>query len=169
MASKIEDYGFISNMRTGALVSRTGEIDWLCVPRFDSDACLASLVGYDEHGRWAMRPTHNILEIKQRYRGDTLILETDLVCEGGTIRITDFMPLSADERCEVLRLVEGLSGEVEVEMLLDVRFGYGATKPWVMHGGGATRFTAGPDAMNLRSSVGASRRRAVDGWFSRHE
>src|SRR5436190_12023449 len=96
MASRIEDYGFISNLNTGALVSRTGEIDWLCTPRFDSDACFAALVGYDEHGQWAIRPTVATKETRQRYRGDTLILETDFVCEGGTLRIVDFMPISDD-------------------------------------------------------------------------
>ena len=131
MASKIEDYGFISNLRTGALVSRNADIEWLCAPRFDSDACFASLVGYDEHGRWSMRPTQAVRQVEQRYRGDTLILDTEFTCDGGRVRVTDFMPIADSERCDVMRVVEGLEGEVTMEMLLDVRFGYGADTPWI--------------------------------------
>lgn len=82
MASRIGDYGLIGNTRTAALVSRQGSIDWWCAPDFDSDACLASLVGYDEHGRWAIRPTVALREVIQRYRGDTMILETEWRCDG---------------------------------------------------------------------------------------
>jgi GH15 family glucan-1,4-alpha-glucosidase len=151
MAAKIEDYGFIGNLRTGALVSRTADIDWLCVPRFDSDACFASLLGYDEHGRWSFRPTVAVHDIEQRYRGDTLILETDFECERGRVRVTDFMAIADGDRCEVVRILEGLDGDVEVEMLLDVRFGYGACNPWITREGDGTRFTAGPDAITLRT------------------
>src|SRR5262245_63652695 len=77
MASKIEDYGLIGNTYTGALVSRSGSIDWLCAPRFDSDACLTALIGYDEHGRWSLRPTVEVRETRQRYRDDTMMLETE--------------------------------------------------------------------------------------------
>src|SRR5262245_19395509 len=134
MASRIEDYGLIGNMRTAALVSRMGSIDWFCAPRFDSDACFAALVGYDEHGRWALRPTAAVRSFTQRYRGDTLILETDVVCDGGAVRITDFMPPahdSSNDRCDIIRVVEGVEGEVTMEMLLNVRFGYGANTPWI--------------------------------------
>jgi GH15 family glucan-1,4-alpha-glucosidase len=152
MASRIEDYGLIGNTRTAALVSKTGSIDWLCVPRFDSDACFSALVGYDEHGRWALRPTVATREIRQRYRDDTLLLETEIVCDGGAVRITDFMPLEADrERCDLVRIVEGLSGEVPLELVLDVRFGYGAAKPWITPVAGGATFVAGPDALVLRA------------------
>ena len=117
MASRIEDYGLIGNTRTAALVSRSGSIDWLCTPRFDSDACFAALVGYDEHGSWALRPAVRVRESKQRYRDNSMVLETDLICEGGAVRITDFMPIA--DGCDVVRIVEGLDGEVPVEMLLD--------------------------------------------------
>jgi GH15 family glucan-1,4-alpha-glucosidase len=149
MASKIEDYGFIGNLRTGALVSRSADIEWLCAPRFDSDACLASLVGYDEHGRWAMRPTQAVRSIEQRYRGDTLILDTDFTCEGGRIRVTDCMPIKDGGRCDVIRVLEGLDGEVNMEMLLDIRFGYGADTPWISQDSRGYHFTAGPDSMTL--------------------
>src|SRR4029453_2389520 len=136
MASKIEDYGLIGNTHTAALVSTSGSIDWLCAPRFDSDACFAALVGYDKHGRWSVRPTTAVREVKQRYRADTLILETEFMCDGGAARVTDFMPIG-EERCDVVRVIEGLEGEVSLEMLLDVAFGYGANVPWIetTHGG----------------------------------
>jgi GH15 family glucan-1,4-alpha-glucosidase len=152
MASRIEDYGLIGNTRTTALVSRAGSIDWWCAPRFDSDACFAALVGYDEHGTFAIRPTVRQRETRQRYRGETLILETDFVCEGGVARVTDFMPLAGghDERSDIVRIVEGIEGEVPLEVWLEPRFGYGAYWAWVTREGDATRFTAGPDSLILR-------------------
>jgi GH15 family glucan-1,4-alpha-glucosidase len=151
MASRIEDYGLIGNTRTTALVSRYGAIDWWCAPRFDSDACFAALVGYDEHGTWAFRPTVRLRESRQRYRGDTMILETELACDGGVVRLTDFMPLPADEdRSDIIRIVEGVEGEVPVEMWLEPRFGYGKDWPWIAHAADGTRFTAGPDSLMLR-------------------
>jgi len=98
MASKIEDYGMIGNTITCALVSRSGSIDWFCAPRFDSDACFTALVGYDEHGRWSLRPAERVRETRQRYRDDSMVLETEFVCDGGVVRIVDFMPM--DGRCE---------------------------------------------------------------------
>jgi GH15 family glucan-1,4-alpha-glucosidase len=152
MASRIEDYGLIGNTRTAALVSKTGSIDWLCAPRFDSDACFSALIGYDEHGCWAIRPTTAIRETRQRYRGDTLILETEFVCDGGAIRIIDFMPVAGGEdRCDVVRIIEGLEGKVTLEMTLQVRFGYGADVPWVTPVDGGASFVAGPDSLVLRA------------------
>jgi GH15 family glucan-1,4-alpha-glucosidase len=148
MASKIEDYGLIGNTRTAALVSRFGDVDWLCAPHFDSDACFSALVGYDEHGRWALRPTVTVRESRHRYRGDSLILESEWICDGGAIQIVDFMPVG--ERCDVVRIVEGLEGEVPIEILLDVRFGYGSHKPLVTIAREAARFTAGPDTLIFR-------------------
>jgi GH15 family glucan-1,4-alpha-glucosidase len=152
MASRIEDYGIIGNTRTAALVSRAGSVDWWCAPRFDSDACFAALIGYDEHGTWAIRPTVATRETRQRYRGDTMILETEFVCDGGVARVVDFMPLAGghDDRCDLVRIVEGLEGEVPLEMWLEPRFGYGADSPWITHEGDGTRFTAGPDSLMLR-------------------
>jgi GH15 family glucan-1,4-alpha-glucosidase len=153
MASRIEDYGLIGDTRTAALVSKTGSIDWLCVPRFDSDACFSALVGYDEHGCWALRPSVPIREIRQRYRDETLILETELVCDGGAVRITDFMPVEGNdaERCDLIRIIDGIEGTVPLELLLEVRFGYGASKPWTTRIDGGASFIAGPDALVLRS------------------
>jgi GH15 family glucan-1,4-alpha-glucosidase len=152
MASRIEDYGLIGNTRTTALVSRAGSVDWWCTPRFDSDACFAALVGYDEHGTWALRPTVRTHENRQRYRGETMILETEFVCEGGVVRIIDFMPLAPgyEDRCDIVRIVEGVEGEVPLEMWLEPRFGYGAYSGWVTHETDGTRFTAGPDSLMFR-------------------
>jgi GH15 family glucan-1,4-alpha-glucosidase len=150
MASRIEDYGLIGNTHTAALVSRSGSIDWLCAPRFDSDACFASLIGYDEHGSWALRPTVAVRENRQRYRGDTLILETEFVCDGGAVRIIDFMPMNTG-RCDLVRIVEGLEGEVPMEMVFQARFGYGADDPWITGIRDGLGFTAGPDSLALRA------------------
>jgi GH15 family glucan-1,4-alpha-glucosidase len=155
MASRIEDYGFIGNTRTAALVSRTGSVDWWCPPRFDSDACFAALIGYDEHGTFAIRPTVRTRETQQRYRGDTMILETDLICEGGVVRIVDFMPLAGEteDRSDLVRIVEGIDGEVPMEVWLEPKFGYGADAPWVSAEAGGTRFTAGPDSLIFRGPL----------------
>src|SRR4030095_12497017 len=152
MASRIEDYGLIGDMKGSALVSHTAEIDWLCVPRFDSDASMAALLGRDEHGRGGMRPTTRIRKNEQRYRGDTMILETDLECDGGKSRVIDFMP-TGTERSDVVRIVEGLAGEVSLEMTLAARFGYGSSIPWIKHQDDVISIIAGPDALHLRSSV----------------
>jgi GH15 family glucan-1,4-alpha-glucosidase len=154
MASKIEDYGMIGNTYTCALVSRAGSIDWLCAPRFDSDACFAALVGYDEHGRWSVRPGVRIHESRQRYRDDSMVLETEFVCDGGVVRIIDFMPMGT--KCDVVRIIEGVDGEVPIEMLLDVRFGFGADMPLIEMTRDGTRFLAGPDALMLRGPLALS-------------
>jgi GH15 family glucan-1,4-alpha-glucosidase len=150
MASKIEDYGLIGNMETAAIVSRSGAIDWLCAPYFDSDACFSALLGYEENGRWSLSPTVAVRENRQRYRGDTVILETDFICEGGVVRVTDFMPVGGG-RCDLVRIVEGLEGEVPMEMLLRVRFGFGDDLPWITLEKGGVRFVAGPDCVVFRS------------------
>src|SRR5438093_3679426 len=151
MASQIEAYGLIGNTHTSALVSRSGSIDWLCAPRFDSDACFTALLGYDEHGRWALRPTVKVRESEQRYRDDSMILETEFTCDGGVAHVIDFMPMGG--RCEIVRIVEGVDGEVPLEMLLDVRFCYGAEAPSIEKIGDGTCFLAGQDALILRSPL----------------
>src|SRR5436189_256502 len=151
MASQIEAYGLIGNTHTSALVARRGSIDWLCAPRFDSDACFTALLGYDEHGRWALRPTVKVRESEQRYRDDSMILETEFTCDGGVARVIDFMPMGG--RCEIVRIVEGVDGEVPLEMLLDVRFCYGADAPSIEKIGDGTCFLAGQDALILRSPL----------------
>jgi len=152
MSARIDDYGLIGDMKGAALVSKGGDIDWVCVPRFDSEACMAALLGRDEHGRWAIRPTTRIRKSDQHYRGDTLILETEVECVGGRFRIVDFMPVAA-EGSSIVRLVEGVAGEVLLEMILDARFGYGGCLPLVVRQDGAVSMVAGPDALHLRSSI----------------
>lgn len=161
MASKIEDYGLIGNTYTSALVSRIGSIDWLCAPRFDSDSCFSALVGYDEHGRWSIRPSVEVRETRQEYRGDTMILETEFVCDSGVARLIEFMPVG--NRCDVVRIAEGVEGEVPLEMILNVRFGYGADAPLIRKMDDGTYFLAGPDAVVLRSNLSLTheRRRAT--------
>jgi GH15 family glucan-1,4-alpha-glucosidase len=150
MASRIENYGLISNMRGSALVSRSGAIDWLCFPRFDSDACLAALLGRDEHGCWLIDPAAPIRRTTRRYRPGTMILETEHTCDGGAIRVIDFMPF---DRHSVVRIVEGIAGSVPVDFSLVVRFGYGQYKPWLRRLDGAVVLTAAPDSLAFRSTV----------------
>ena len=153
MAALIEDYGLIGDTRGSALVSKSADIDWLCVPRFDSEACFAALLGRDEHGRWGLRPTELVLSRQQRYRPDTMVLETEFTCAGGRVRVVDFMPVAAG-RSDVVRVVEGLSGAVELETRIEPRFGYGACLPWVRRlDDGGISLTAGPDALYLRSTI----------------
>lgn len=156
MASKIEDYGLISNMRTSALVSRSASIDWFCAPRFDSDACFASLVGFDEHGRWSFHPVAPVQAARQQYRGDTMVLVSEFTCAEGAVRVTDCMPV--DTSCSIVRSLEGTDGNVPVEMILDVRFGYGADLPWVGFDGEGTHYVAGPDALVFRSPLALDER-----------
>ena len=154
MASRIEDYGIIGDMKTAALVSKGGSIDWLCAPHFDSDACFSALIGYDEHGSWAIRPASRVREVRQQYLGDTLVLGTELECDEGVVRLVDFLALS-DDRCDVIRRVEGVRGELQLEMVLNPQFAYGANQPWVNGDGRTTTFVAGPDAMRLHSEIDA--------------
>jgi GH15 family glucan-1,4-alpha-glucosidase len=159
MASRIEDYGIIGNTKTVALVSRTGSLDWLCAPNFDSDACFAALVGYDEHGRWAFHPTVKLRALRQRYLGDTLMLATEFECDGGAVRLVDFMPPSR-ERCDVVRILEGIEGEVPIEMVLVPRFGYGASRAWIEADDDGLTLMSGPDAFRYH---GAGNATFVDG------
>src|SRR5262245_30816291 len=112
---KLEDYGFIGNMRTCALVGANGSMDWLCLPRFDSSACLASRLGEEKNGCWRIAPRDGNGKGRQRYRPDTMILETEFETESGTVRVIDCMPPHAKFR-EVVRIVEGVSGAVEMAM-----------------------------------------------------
>jgi GH15 family glucan-1,4-alpha-glucosidase len=150
MASLLERYGYISNMLGSALVSDRGSIDWLCMPRYDSDACMAALLGRDEHGCWSIAPDADVLSVKRRYRPGTVILETDLECEEGKIRLIDFMPT---KKHSVIRIVEGLEGSVMVNMTLSARFGYGAYTPWITKPDGDIEMTVAPDGLALHTNV----------------
>jgi len=128
MSTPIEDYALIGDCETAALVARDGSIDWLCWPRFDSDACFAALLGDESNGRWRIAPAESAT-VTRRYRQDTLILETRFVTEAGVVVMIDFMP-PRGEASDLIRIVLGESGEVRMRMELIVRFGYGAFVPW---------------------------------------
>ncbi len=152
MASHIEHYGLLSDMHGSALVSRDGSIDWLCVPRFDSDPCMAALLGRDEHGCWTLHPASIVRGIRRRYRPGTVIIETELECDGGAVRLIDFMPLMKDRRA-VVRIVEGLAGSVTLNLTLSPRFGGGRYVPWVRAHGTDVVFTVPPDALVFRGEA----------------
>jgi GH15 family glucan-1,4-alpha-glucosidase len=149
---RIEDYGLIGDLQTVALVSRLGSIDWLCFPRFDSGAIFASLLGNEENGEWTIRPAGAFDSPGRRYRGDTLVLETDLETASGAIRLIDFMP-PRGEAPDVVRIVEGVRGTVDMQMELGLRFDYGSIVPWVRSLDGALVAVAGPDAVCVRTPI----------------
>jgi len=150
--AKIEDYGFLSDTQTGALVSREGCVDWLCLPRFDSAACFASLIGEKKNGHWLFTPAEEIEKLKRRYRGDTLIIETEIETRSGAVRLIDFMP-PRGENPDIIRIVEGLRGEVPMQMELIIRFDYGLIIPWVRQAHDGLEAIAGPDALILRTPI----------------
>ncbi len=152
MSQLIEDYAVIGDTQTAALVGRNGSIDWLCLPRFDSGASFAALLGTPDHGRWLLCPAAGAERITRHYRGDSLVLETTFVTSTGTIRLIDFMPPRGREP-DLIRLVEGVEGDVAVHMDLVIRFDYGAVLPWVSRQDGALRAIGGPDAMALWTAV----------------
>jgi GH15 family glucan-1,4-alpha-glucosidase len=152
MASLIENYGFIGDLHGSALVSRDGSVDWLCLPRFDSDACMAALLGRDEHGCWTMYPRATVRKIERRYRPGTLILETDYECDGGKVRLIDFMPFGSKSG-SLFRIVEGLEGSVPIYTTVRARFGYGNYRPWITKEGNAVRMTTAPDSLALHTPV----------------
>jgi GH15 family glucan-1,4-alpha-glucosidase len=149
---KIEDYAFLSDTQTGGLVSRDGCVDWLCFPRFDSGACFAALLGDRQNGRWKFTPEGEITATSRRYRGDTLILETEIETADGAIRLIDFMP-PRGQNPDIVRIVEGLRGSVRMKMELIIRFDYGQIVPWVRKRDGGLEAIAGPDGLILRTPV----------------
>jgi len=151
MRLAIEDYGMIGDCTTAALVGKNGSIDWLCWPRFDSDACFAGLLGGQSNGFWMITPLEEIKSSKRRYRPDTLILETEFATESGRITLIDFMP-PGGASSDLIRIVRCDEGEVQVCMELVLRFGYGATTPWTTRlEDGTLRAVAGPDMVVLRT------------------
>ena len=152
MALPIEDYGIIGDLHTAALVGRDGSIDWLCLPRFDSGACFAKLLGDESNGYWKIAPKGAGLAKHRHYRGDTLVLETEFTTDEGTVRIVDCMPIR-QQHPEVIRVVEGVMGKVTMAMELVIRFDYGQVVPWVRRLDGLLTATAGPDALSLFTPV----------------
>ncbi|QXE39468.1 glycoside hydrolase family 15 protein [Streptomyces sp. GMY02] len=157
VAGRIEDYALIGDMQTAALVCRDGTVDWLCLPRFDSHAVFAALLGTDEHGFWRLGPAHPAgsappRATRRRYRGDSLILESEWDTPRGTVRVTDFMP-PRDGAPQVIRIVEGISGRVPMRSALRMRFSYGRVVPWVHKVDNRTVAVAGPDSVWLDTSA----------------
>src|SRR5690348_12092998 len=130
MPLAIEDYALIGDTHTAALVGRDGSIDWLCLPRFDSGAIFAALLGTEQHGRWLITPIGDVRAVRRRYRGDTMVLETEFETDEGSVRLVDFMP-PRGETPDVVRIVEGVRGRVPMRMELRLRFDYGRVVPWV--------------------------------------
>ena len=147
--ARIEDYALIGDLQSAALVERGGSIDWLCLPRFDSGACFAALLGTSENGRWLIAPAEGGTT-SRRYRGDTLLLETTWETETGTVRVLDFMP-PRGKAPDVVRIVEGIDGTVEMRSELVIRFDYGRVVPWVTRVDDARRAIAGPDLLCFRA------------------
>src|SRR6266480_130455 len=154
MPRLIEDYGLIGNARTAALVHRNGSIDWLCLPRFDSPACFAALLGTVENGRWIVGPAEPPTRTSRRYLPDTAILETRFETAGGAVTLTDFMPQPPDEhQIDLVRLVRGETGSVKMQTEILFRFDYGRTVPWVRRRTYGLSAIVGPDEVLLRTDV----------------
>ena len=152
-AARIEDYAMLGDCESAALVSRTGSIDWLCWPRFDSGALFAALLGTPANGRWQIAPTARNPRVTRSYRGETLILETDFETDDGAVRVTDFMPIRGGHS-DLVRVVTGLRGRVEMKTEIILRFAYGNVVPWVSRmDDGRLRAVAGPDMIIIRSDV----------------
>jgi len=160
MPASIEDYALIGDCETAALVSAAGSIDWLCLPRFDSPACLAALLGTPEHGRWRLAPAASEGKAKRSYRPGTLVLETIFDHPEGVVAIVDYMPVrqgmsDSSARANLIRIVYGRRGRIRMRMDLTLRFDYGATVPWVtrLTGEQGIRAVAGPAMAVLRTPV----------------
>src|SRR5262245_16393744 len=150
----IVDYGLIGNLVTAALVGRDGSIDWLCLPRFDSPACFAALLGTADNGRWIISPAEPVVETSRRYLDGTAILETRFTTESGSAVVVDFMPGPAsDQQCDLLRLVTGERGSLVMTTEVLFRFDYGRRVPWVRRRSYGLSAIVGPDELLLRSDV----------------
>ncbi|WP_329247060.1 glycoside hydrolase family 15 protein [Streptomyces sp. NBC_01478] len=150
MHPRIEDYALIGDEQTAALVGMDGSVDWLCLPRFDSAACFARLLGDEDNGHWRIAPEGADRCTRRAYRPDTLVLDTEWETDEGTVRVTDLMP-QRHRAPDVVRVVEGLSGKVTVRSTLRLRFDYGSVVPWVRRSDGHRVAVAGPDSVWLRS------------------
>ncbi len=154
MTLRIEDYALIGNMRTAALVGKNGSIDWLPVPRFDSGACFAALLGTVDNGCWLIAPQGEARSVSRRYRDDTLILETRFVTETGAVTLVDFMPVAERrDQIDVVRIVICTRGSVAMRMEVLFRFDYGHVVPWVRRRDYGLNAIAGPDAVQFRTPV----------------
>lgn len=163
MTPHIGDHALIGDTHTAALVSREGAITWLCLPRFDSPAAFASLLGDDDNGHWTIAPRDEAVTTR-RYLPGTLVLETEMRTATGTVRVTDFMA-HRHGTPTVVRIVEGIDGAVPVRVTLCIRFDYGRSVPWVRERDGGLLAVAGPNRVTVRSAVpleGDNHRRTAD-------
>lgn len=153
-ALPLEDYAMIGDLHTAALVGRNGSLDWLCLPRFDSPACFAALLGNKENGRWQIAPEKGWNRVRRHYRDETLILETEFHTDTGVVAVIDFMPHAGPrDRTDVIRLVEGRAGTVAMSTEMIFRFDYGHIVPWVRRSEDGISAIAGPDALRIRTPV----------------
>jgi GH15 family glucan-1,4-alpha-glucosidase len=162
MTLRIEDYGIVGDLQTAALIGRDGSIDWMCLPRFDSPACFAALLGDEGNGSWRLGPVAGGECTSRRYRDGTLILEMEWDLPEGRVRVIDLMPPRGDQ-ADLVRIVEGVSGSVEMSTELRLRFDYGNVVPWVMPEDGAIRAVAGPDSVRLDAGVDMTHEGVADG------
>lgn len=152
MALRIEDYALIGDCHTAALVGKDGSIDWLCFPRFDSDACFAALIGNEKNGRWCIAPAAPVRAVRRRYLDNSLVLETLFETDSGSVALIDFMPVR-ETTPDVVRIAEGREGHVPMRMELVIRFDYGAVVPWVQRAEDGIEAIAGPSALRIRTPV----------------
>jgi GH15 family glucan-1,4-alpha-glucosidase len=162
MPLPIADYALIGDLHSGALVGIDGSIDWLCLPRFDSEACFAGLLGEDRHGHWRIGPADGSGRVRRRYLPDSLVLETEFTVDSGTARLVDCMPPRDPDADPVLvRMVEGLSGHVELRMTLAASFEYGSAQPRIQRHAGALRILAGSQALWLFGPVHVRKKQGI--------
>jgi len=153
MAERIEDYALLGDLQTAALVGRSGSVDWLTFPRFDSSSCFTALLGSREQGRWSIAPLAGGPATDRRYRPDTLVLESEWQVDGGRVRVIDFMP-PRETKPDIVRIVEGLEGSVQMRTELVIRFDYGSVVPWVRRLDQESLLAiGGPDGLLLRTPV----------------
>ena len=152
MPSRIEEYAMVGDLQTAAIIGADGSADWLCFPRFDSPACFAALLGEDANGHWRIAPATGGRCTRRRYRPDTLVLETEWETPDGAVRVVDCIP-PRGVAPDLVRVVEGVSGNVALTSELRPRFDYGRVVPWVTIEGREVRAIAGPDALWLRASA----------------
>jgi GH15 family glucan-1,4-alpha-glucosidase len=149
----LEDYGFIGDLEAAALVGRDGSVDWLCLPRFDSASCFSALLGDEQHGRWLLAPAGEVVATSRRYRSGTLVLETEFETADGAVRLIDFMPRRGPGPPHLMRIVEGLRGQVPMRRELSLRPDYGSIVPWTELAPDGVSATAGPDAFRLSTPL----------------
>jgi GH15 family glucan-1,4-alpha-glucosidase len=153
VAQRIEDYALIGDCETAALVGRNGSIDWLCWPRFDSGAVFAALLGEDDNGHWTITAKHPEAKTWRRYLPGTLILETTIETNTGSVLLTEFMPLRRAGTSHLVRILQGHEGSVEMVAELVLRFDYGSVVPWVTRSGERLHAIAGPDSIIIQSGA----------------